>query len=106
MVLLAEEDFDFAGGVGITDGDSHGEAIELRFGEGIGAVIFRGVLGGDDEEGEREISAFAVHCDLGFAHHFQKRRLCARAGAVDFIGEQHVGEDGAFAEFERAILGL
>jgi hypothetical protein len=40
------------------------------------------------------------------AHHFEERGLGARAGAVDLIGEQDVGEDRALAELEGAIRGL
>jgi hypothetical protein len=29
-----------------------------------------------------------------FAHHFQQRRLSARAGAIDFIGQQHIRKNG------------
>jgi len=36
------QDFTLTGGIGIPDAEAHQEAIELRFGEWVGAVVFTG----------------------------------------------------------------
>ena len=59
VVLLDEEDVDFALRIGIAKRDSDAEAVELGFGQGISAVIFAGVLRGNDEERARQIASFA-----------------------------------------------
>jgi len=41
-----------------------------------------------------------------FLHRLQQRRLGARAGAVDFVGHQQLGEDRALDEAERAAASL
>ena len=73
-------------------------------GEGEGAFVFDGVLGGDDENRPVEVVGGAIDGDLAFTHHFKERRLGARGGAVDFVGEEDVGEGGAGDEGELALL--
>ena len=60
------------------------------------------VLGGDHEERARDRTAHAVGGDLSFLHHLEQRRLGLRAPAVDLVTDQHVREDRALAERERA----
>ena len=48
----------------------------------------------------------AVDGDLGFVHGFEQSGLGARRGAIDFVCEDHVGENRAVAEFELAGFGL
>jgi hypothetical protein len=79
------------------------ETIHLRLGQGIGAVEFHGILRGDDEERLREVVAHPVHADLVLAHRFEQRRLRARRGAVDLVGEQDVREDRAAVELEGLL---
>ena len=62
------------------------------------------VLRGDHEEGRRESVADVVHRDLPLGHRFQEGALRARRGAVDLVGQQHVGEDRAGQELEFARL--
>ena len=50
------QDFALAGGVGVADAEAHEEAVELRFGQRIGAVMLHGVLGGDHHEGRGQRS--------------------------------------------------
>lgn len=53
----------------------------------------------------RQLVAHAVDADLALLHPFQQRRLRARAGAVDLVGQDDVGEDRAAAEGElRGLL--
>jgi hypothetical protein len=85
---------------------AHKETVELGFGERVCAVMLDGILRGDDEEGLRELQGAAVDGDLGFVHGFEKCGLGARGGAIDFVGENDVGEDGAGAKFEVAGFGI
>ena len=50
-----------------------------------------------------KIPALALHAHLAFAHRFQQRRLRARRGAVDFVGQQNVGEDRAFVKMKLLV---
>src|ERR1700674_2530084 len=86
--------------------DAHEKAIELRFRQRIGAVMLDGILRGDDQKrlGQRE--RFAVDGDLRFVHGFEKRGLGARRGAIDFVGEDHVGENWAGTKFKIARFGI
>jgi hypothetical protein len=86
----------------VTDFELHGEAVELGFGEGVSAVFLDGVLGGDDEERGGEDVSNGIDGDLPFGHGFEEGALGARSGAVDFIGEEDIGEDGSGMELEFA----
>jgi len=57
-------------------------------------------------KGLRQRERFAVDGDLRFVHGFEKGGLRARRGAVDFVGEDHVGEDRAGTKFKIARLGI
>ena len=48
----------------------------------------------------------AVDRDLALVHGLQQRRLGLGRGAVDFVGQQEMGEDGPLLEFERLRLGV
>ena len=89
--------------LGRFDGDFHGEAVELGLGQGIGAFHFQGVLGGEDEEWLGHFVGFFGDADGGFGHGFQQCGLCFGGGAVDFIGEDEVAENGAGLKLEEAI---
>jgi len=91
---------------GIAHFDAHQKSVELRFGQGIGAVMLDRILRGDHEKGLRQRERFAVDGDLRFVHGFEKGGLRARRGAVDFVGEDHVGEDRAGTKFKIARLGI
>jgi hypothetical protein len=54
----------------------------------------------------RQQQRFAVHGDLGFVHGFEKSRLCARGGAIDFIGENDVCENRTGSKLEFAGFGI
>ena len=101
-VFLLGDDADFLVEAGVAEADAHQEAIQLGFGEGEGAFVFDGVLGGDDEEGRGQGVGDAVDGDLAFFHGFQQGGLGFGGGAVDFVGEYQLGGDGAGAEAELA----
>src|SRR6266446_9792452 len=65
-----------------------------------------GILRGDDEKRLRKRESLAVDGDLRFVHGFKKRGLRARRGAVDFVGEHHVGENRPGTKFKFAGLGI
>lgn len=50
--------------------------------------------------------ALAGNGDVVLLHRLQQRRLGARRGAVDLVGHQELGEDGALDEAEGAAAGL
>ena len=81
---------------------AHQKTIELRLGERVSAVVLDRILRGDDQERLRQRMSFSIHGDLRFVHGFKKRGLCARRGAVDFVGEDHVGENRPGAKFKFA----
>src|SRR6266852_6387535 len=91
---------------GIAHFDAHQKAVELRFRQGISAVMLDRILRGDHEKGLRQRERFAVDCDLRFVHGFEKRGLRARGGAVDFVGEDHVSENRAGTKFKIARFGI
>ena len=98
---FGDGDFFIAGGV--VDADHEHEAVELGFGEGVGAFLFDGVLGGEDEEGGVEGVGAAGDGDFVLLHGFEHGGLGFGGSAVDFVGEDDVGEYGAFGEFEGAF---
>ena len=91
--------------IGIGHIDLHQEAIQLGFGQRIGALLLNRVLGCQHMEGTRQIVPFTRHCHMIFLHRLQQSRLRTRAGAVDFIGHQKLGEHRPLdkAEFATAI---
>ncbi len=91
---------------GVAHRDLGGEAVALRFRERIGAFHLHRVLGGDDEERGLQRVRHAVDRDLPLLHALQQRRLGLRAGPVDLVADDHVGEHRAVVELEDVPLGL
>lgn len=101
---MEAEDFELGLIVRKAHGDGDQEAVELRLGEGESAGGGGIVLGGNDEEGIGEFPSGAINGDLPLVHGFEERRLGAGGGAVDLVGEEEVGEDGACDEFKVSVL--
>ena len=101
-----EQNFSFGVAVRIADVDLHQEAVELRFRQRIGAFLLQRVLRGEHVERLRQIVARAGDGDVLLLHRLQQRRLGARAGAVDLVGHQELGEDRTGDEAEAALAGL
>ncbi|MNN59660.1 hypothetical protein D3C81_1747920 [compost metagenome] len=59
---------------------------------------------GEHHERLRDGQGATFEGDLAFLHGFEQRGLGFRRGAVDFVGQQQVGENRAFAQLE--LLGL
>ena len=82
------------------DVDLEHEAIELRFGQRIRALELDRVLRRQHEERRRQRPRLAERRHAPFLHRFEQRRLRLRRRAVDFVGQQQVGEDRAGVEDE------
>ena len=103
-VFEAEEHVLLLGFVGVAEVKAEEETVELGRGEGEGALELDGVLGGDDEEGSGEGAGNVVYGELAFAHGLEEGGLGTGGSAVNFVGEEDVGEDGAGAELEGGGL--
>ncbi len=68
-------------------------------------MVFDRVLRGDNQEWLRQRIRVRVHGDLAFVHGFEQGGLRFGRGAIDFIGQQHVGKDWATLEFELLLDG-
>ena len=78
------------------------EAVDLGLGERESALELDGILGSEDDEGAGEESGIAFDGNLTFLHGLEEGGLGAWGGAVNLVGEQDLGEDGAGAELELA----
>ena len=87
--------------IGIAELDREQEAVELRFGQRVGADLLDRVLRGDHEERLGQRARLAVHRHLALLHRLEQRALRLRRGAVDFVGEHDRVEDRARVEAER-----
>ena len=69
------------------------EAVELRFWECVGPFLFERVLGGEHDEGIGELVSGFADGDLAFCHGFEEGALDFCGGAIDFVGQDEVGEE-------------
>ena len=77
------------------------EAVELGFGQRVGAFHFERVLRGQHEERRGQAVRFAGDGDRVLLHRFEQGGLGLGRGAVDFVGQQDVGEDRAALKLEH-----
>src|SRR6266700_2836693 len=101
-VPLQDLDLGLAGGV--ADLQLQHEAVALRLGQRVGALVLDRVLGRHHHERHAELVGGAVDGDLALLHGLQQRRLGLGRGPVDLVAEHDVGEDGARLELEVAAL--
>jgi hypothetical protein len=66
--------------------------------------VLDGILGRDHHEWDAQVIRLRVDGDLPFLHALQQRRLRLRAGSVDLVPEDDVGEDRPRLELEVAAL--
>ena len=85
-------------GVGRADAEAEEESVGLRLGERIRSLELYRVLACEDEEGGGQRTRHAHKRDGALLHSLEHRRLRLRRGAVDFVREQDVAEDGAGLE--------
>ncbi len=90
------------GEVGIDHVDLQQEAVELGLRQRIGTLLLQRVLGRQHVERARQIVADAGNGDVILLHRLEQSGLGARAGAVDLVGHEKLGEDRAGNEAEAA----
>ena len=100
----AVREFQLAGAVGRVHRDLEHEAVFLRLGQRIGALVLDRVLRREDGKVRRKRMRVAVDRHPPLLHGLEQRGLRFRGGAVDFIGEQKGGEDRPFDEDELVLL--
>ena len=88
----------------VADREPQHEPVQLRLGEGIGALVLDRVLRGDHHERRAQRVGLGVDRDLTLLHAFEQRRLRLGGGAVDLVPQHDVGEDRAGPELEVALL--
>ena len=76
------------------------KAIELGFRQRVRAGVFGRVLSRDHEEGARQWMQLPVDRDASLGHRLQQRRLGLRAGSIDLVGQDNVGEQGSAVKDE------
>jgi len=78
------------------------EPVQLRFGQGIGPFLVNRVLRGHDKKGLVQPAQLSAGRDLVLLHGLQQGGLGLWRGAVDFVGQNQMGEDGPVLELELA----
>jgi len=91
---------------GVADGEAHEKAVELALGQGIGAVVLQGILGGHHHEGPGQVQRLLVDGDSALLHGLEEAALRSRGGSVDLVGQQNVGEDGTGSGLEGRGAGV
>ncbi len=81
----------------------HEKAVHLGLGQGVGALLFDGVLGGQHHEKIREPVGRAGYRDLPLLHGFQQGGLNLCRRTIDFVGQDQVAEDGARLKAELPL---
>ena len=101
--LVAEQHAGLGVGVRIAEREPDHEAVDLRLGQRVGALVLDGVLRREDQERAREFVRGGVHGDVALLHALEQAGLRLRRGAVDLVHEHDVGEDRARAELEARL---
>src|SRR5689334_21081843 len=86
--------------VGISQRNSHEKAVELRFRQSKRTQLLVGILGGDHEERLGQRMSRGIRTDLTLLHGFQQSALGPRAGPIDFVRQQQLGEDRSLPEMK------
>lgn len=101
---MAAEDLPFRCPIRVADFDPEHESVQLILREGIGPLEFKRVLRRQDEEGPIERIGLAFDRNLPLHHGFQQGTLRAGGRPVDFVRQQHVGEDRPFAKLKLSLV--
>ena len=99
------QDLALARRVGVTHLNPHQETVQLRLGQRVGPVILDGVLSGDDHEGFRQRIGTTFDCGLPLVHGLEQSGLRFRRGAINFVGQQDVGENRTRLKLEFLASG-
>jgi hypothetical protein len=92
-------------GTRIAERDAHHEAVELRLGQRVGALVLHRVLRGHDQERPRQLMRVLVHGHVALLHALEQPRLSLWRRSVDLVDQDHVGEHRPRPELE-AVLAL
>src|SRR5713101_7815603 len=68
-------------------------------------MVLHRILGGNDQEGLRQRVRVRVYSNLAFIHGFEQGRLCLGSCAIDFVGQQDVGENRSTLELKLLFDG-
>ena len=93
----AVEDLPLLDRRGVVDADLRHEAVGLGLGQRIGAFLLDRILGREHEERPGQGEGLVADGDLALLHRLEQRRLDLGRGAVDLVGEHHLGEDRPLA---------
>ena len=104
-IHVAQEDVQLVLGVRVADQQAHQKAVDLRFGERIGARLLHRVLRGEHDERLREGARVALDGDLRLLHRLEQRALGLGRRAVDLVAQHDVGEDRPLAQLKLARRG-
>ena len=85
---------------GIIDQQFEKEAVELRLRQRVGSFLVDGILCRQHEERFGQSPDLAGGGDLFLLHGLEQRRLRLGRRAIDFVGENNVGENGAALELK------
>ncbi len=91
-------------GRGVAHLDLEQEAVELGFGQGVGALLLDRVLSGEDSEVLAQAVPIALDGHLPLLHGLEQGALGLGGCAVDLVGEQELGEDRSLGQAEGARL--
>ena len=86
------DDLHLLGPARVAEHDLHEEPVALGLREGVDALGFDRVLGGQHQEGLGHLEGLATDGDLVLGHDLQQRRLHLGGGPVDLVGQQEVDE--------------
>ncbi len=98
------EHLDLALDIAVVEVDLEEEAVELRLGQWVDALVLVRVLRRDHEERIGEAVLPAVDRDVALLHRLEHRRLRPRRRPVHFVCEDDVREDRAGEEDVLAEL--
>ena len=94
------------GGAGVVDAQLEEEAVELGFGQWVGALLLDRVLRSQHEERLAQLHRLPGRGHGVLLHRLEQRRLRFRGSAVDLVRQYDVGEDGAADEAELLAVGV
>lgn len=91
---------------GVIDEQLEKKTVRLRFRQGVGSFLLDGILRRHDEERLGQRMGFPANRHLALLHRFEESALDLGGCAIDFIGQNEVGEDGTEMRAKLAILRL
>ena len=98
------QDLPLLGAGRVADLELEHEAIHLRLGQRVSALLLDRILRRQHQEGLLEPEGVLADGDLLFLHRLEQGALHLGRRAVDLIGQHQVGEDRPFARREGARL--